>query len=119
MKGCGSMTKKQNAPLSPEAQEIEDIAAAQDLARRQIQEGTASSQVITYYLKLGSSLQKLENERLLNENRLLQEKIKQIEENRTSEATYKRVLEAMQTYTGCQEEVIHDSDIPDGYNWGY
>lgn len=113
------MAKKQYVPLSPEAQEIEDIAAAQDLARRQIAEGTASSQVITYYLKLGSTIQKLENEKLLQENKLLQEKIKQIEEQRSSDEIYKRVLAAMQTYTGCSEEVIHDSDVPDGYNWGY
>lgn len=46
--------------LSPDQKENELISLAVDLAERQLREGTASSQVIAHYLKLGSSRERLE-----------------------------------------------------------
>lgn len=40
---------------TPEARENQLIALAVDLAEKQMREGTASAQVITHYLKLGST----------------------------------------------------------------
>ena len=54
--------KKTRPALTPEARENQLIAKAVDLAEKQIEEGTASSQVITHYLKLGSTKEKLERE---------------------------------------------------------
>ena len=48
--------------LTPEARENQLIALAVDLAERQLIEGTASSQVICHYLKLGSTKEKIEKE---------------------------------------------------------
>ena len=59
---------EQNSPrrrppaTTPEARENQMIALAVDLAERQLLEGTASSQVITHYLKLGSTKERIEKE---------------------------------------------------------
>ena len=45
--------RRHRPALSPEARENQMISYAVDLAEKQLIEGTASSQVITHYLKLG------------------------------------------------------------------
>lgn len=55
------------------------IADAVTLAHRQILDGSASAQVMTHYLKLGSTREKLEQERLRQENELLRAKVRQLE----------------------------------------
>ena len=64
--------------LSPEAQENQMISLAVDLAKKQLIEGTASSQVITHFLKLGTTKAELEKERMRNENLLIQAKTEAI-----------------------------------------
>ena len=54
--------KKGRPAISPEARENQMIALAVDLAEEQLRNGTASSQVITHYLKLGSTKEKIEKE---------------------------------------------------------
>ena len=67
-------TRKLRPALTPEAEENQMISLAVDLAKKQLMEGTASSQVITHFLKLGSSKEKLEREKLEKENELLRAK---------------------------------------------
>lgn len=57
---------------TPEQRENQLIAKAVDLAERQLEEGTASAQVITHYLKLGSTREKLEQEMIGLRNKHLQ-----------------------------------------------
>ena len=57
-----SETRKRRTAMSVEARENQMIALAVDLAEKQLMEGTASSQVITHYLKLGSTKERLEKE---------------------------------------------------------
>ena len=83
-----------------EGRENQVVAAAIDLAERQIQEGTASSQVITHFLKLGSTREQLEQERLQHENELTRVKIEAIESQKRVEELYKEALEAMRSYAG-------------------
>lgn len=92
--------KKVRPALSPEARENQLIAAAVDLAEKQILEGTASSQVITHFLKLGSMREKLERERLAEENKLLKAKTKHIEAMERNEELYANAIAAMKRYTG-------------------
>ena len=73
---------------------------AVDLAEKQLLEGTASSQVITHYLKLGSSRDRLEREKLQEENKLLRAKTEQIESMKNMEAKYIEAIEAMKRYSG-------------------
>lgn len=89
--------------LSPEARENQLIARAVDLAEQQLLDGTASSQVITHFLKLGSMREKLERERLEEENKLLRAKTKAIEEQKEMKEIYLEALKAMQIYSGHDE----------------
>lgn len=86
--------------LSPENREKQVIAKAIDLAEKQIDEGTASSQVLTYFLKLGSEKEKLEKERLMEENKLLRAKTKALEDQKELKEIYVDALKAMKTYSG-------------------
>lgn len=76
------------------------ISLAVDLAEKQMTEGTASSQVVTHFLKLGSSREKLEQQRLEAENRLLKAKIDQLASAKRIEELYSEALNAMRTYAG-------------------
>jgi len=91
--------------LTPEARENQLIAEAIDLAEKQILEGTASAQVITHYLKLGSSKARLENEKLKTENRLLEAKIQAYESQKDMTKIYQDAIDAMRRYSGQDYEV--------------
>lgn len=94
-------SKRQQAPaLTPEARENQLIALAVDLAEKQLIEGTASAQVITHYLKLGSTRERLEKEKLEKENELLQAKRKALESAKRVEELYANALAAMKSYSG-------------------
>ena len=99
---------KRRAAMSPEARENQLISEAVDLAEEQILNGTASSQVITHFLKLGSRKEQLEREKLENENELLRTRIKALESSEKSEEMYAKVLKAIKEYSG--REDIDDGD---------
>lgn len=86
--------------LSDEARENQLISLATDLAEQQLRDGTASSQIITELLKRGSEKQKLELERLQEENKLLRAKTEAIESAARVEELYKNALDAMKLYSG-------------------
>lgn len=92
--------RKIRPALSPEARENQLISLAVDLAQRQLQEGTASSQVITHYLKLGSSKERLEKEKLQEENKLLKAKTENLQSMKKVEELYSEALKAMRNYGG-------------------
>ena len=62
VRGSSNSSRERRPALTPEARENQLISLAVDLAEKQLQEGTASSQVITHYLKLGSTKEKIEKE---------------------------------------------------------
>ena len=76
------------------------ISLAVDLAEKQLLEGTASSQVITHYLKLGSSREKLEKERLEEENNLLRAKVRAIDSTDEIKDLDKDAINAFRIYSG-------------------
>lgn len=93
---------KSNRPpaTTPQDRENQLIAAAVDLAEQQILGGTASAQVITHFLKLGSSRERLEQEKINAENSLLATKKEVMESQKQVEALYAEALNAMRTYSG-------------------
>jgi hypothetical protein len=101
-KRMGNQTERPRRPpgTTPEARENQLISAAVDLAERQLRDGTASSQVITHYLKLGSSREKLEQERLRHENELMQAKAEMLASQKRVEDLYAKALDAMRSYAG-------------------
>lgn len=91
---------KRRPATTPESRENQLVAAAVDLAEKQIREGTVSSQVLTHYLKLGSSREKLEQERLKNENEMLKAKTEALASAKKVEELYGLALNAMRSYAG-------------------
>jgi len=89
---------------TPEGRENQLISLAADLAEKQLVSGTASSQVITHFLKLASTREKLEQERLQRENLLLSAKVDQISSTKTMEKLYEKAIEAMRSYSGQPQE---------------
>lgn len=90
--------------LTPEAREQQLVSLAIDLAEKQLREGTASSQVITHYLKLGSSKEKLEKEILQEQKKLVAAKTSAIESQERIDELYANAIKAMRTYSGQSEE---------------
>ena len=92
---------------SPEARENELIAAAVNLAEKQLLDGTASPSVITHYLKLASSRERLQKEKLERENAVLKAKAEAYESNKRTEELYSKAIEAMRRYSG----IVSNADI--------
>ena len=86
--------------LTPEARENQMISLAEDLAEKQLLDGTASSQVLTHYLKLGTMKYKLEIEKLREENELLKAKTESLQSSARMEELYLEALKAMSDYKG-------------------
>lgn len=102
--------KKPTRPpaTTPEGRENQLVSLAVDLAEKQLAEGTASAQVITHYLKLGSTREKLEQERIAQENKLLEAKVESMASVKRIEELYGEALNAMRSYAGQTEEALDD-----------
>lgn len=92
--------RKRRPATTPEARENQLISLAVDLAEKQLLEGTATSQVITHYLKLGSSKERLEQEILKKQEELLEAKTEALKSSKRVEELYANALEAMRHYSG-------------------
>ena len=100
-KSSSSSKKRRSRPaMTPEGRENQMIALAVDLAEQQLRDGTASSQVITHFLKLGSTKERLEMEKLKKENDLLIVKKEAIESAKRMEELYSDAINALKTYNG-------------------
>lgn len=109
MPGRGSYRRRGKPAETTEGRERQLVSLAVDLAEKQLSEGTASAQVITHYLKLGSTREKLEQERLSRENNLLNIKAEQMESAKRVEELYEAALDAMRRYAG-HEVADYDRD---------
>ena len=100
-----STPRRMRPALSPEARENQLVSLAVDLAEKQLREGTASSQVITHYLKLGSTKEKLEKDILAKQKELIEAKTQNLQSAQRIEELYKEALSAMQRYSGqCESD---------------
>lgn len=104
-------TKKRRPPAkTPEARENQLITLAVDLAEKQLLEGTASSQVITHYLKLGSTKEKIEKDILMEQKTLIKAKTEQLQSAKRVEELYENALNAMRAYSGNTSRSEDDED---------
>lgn len=106
-----SPTRKRRPALSPEARENQMIALAVDLAEKQLLEGTASSQVITHYLKLGSPKSRLEREILEKQKDLIDAKTQSVKSTARSDEIAKKALDAFRHYSGHGDDNDEYQDI--------
>jgi hypothetical protein len=92
--------RRSRPATTPEGREQQLVAMAYDLVEKKIARGTASSQELVHFLKLGSSREMLEQERIRNENRLTQTKIEMMASAQRVEELYGQALKAMRSYAG-------------------
>lgn len=99
----GSRSRASRKALTPEARENQLISLAVDLAEQQLRDGTASSQVITHFLKLGTTRAELEKEKLRLENRKTEAQTKSIQSGEEMKTLYEDAIKAMRNYAGYGE----------------
>lgn len=104
------MTKEKNKvkqlppAFTSDGRETQLINLAMKQAEKQLREGTASSQVLTFFLKLGVSLANLERERLESQVVLAKAKADALNSQRNSEELYQEALRAFREYHGDEED---------------
>lgn len=102
-------TKNQDTTSLPPARSSEDrekqmVNLAVSLAEKQLRDGTASSQIITHYLKLATERERLEREKLRRENILLTAKTDAIHEDSKDKHMYEETIRAIMEYRGVTDE---------------
>ena len=107
--------RKIRPALTPEAREMQLTSLAVDLAEKQLLEGTASSQIITHYLKAGSTREQLELERLRSENEMLKAKAKAIASAEDQKVLLEKALKAFTEYSGESDSEEDEYDEYDDY----
>lgn len=103
-----STTKNYGPARSPEAKENQLINMAFRLAEEKLRSGTASSQLITHFLKLATVREQLENDRIRAELELSKAKIKHMEAQATGQELYEQALSAFRSYAGTNVEYDND-----------
>lgn len=96
--------------LTPGARESQLVSLAYDIAEQQLRDGTATSQVITHFLKLGTLEKQLEIEKLRNENKLLEVKAENIKAQERSEELMINAMNAFRLYSGRGDDE-EDEDV--------
>lgn len=94
--------------LTPESREDQLVALAINLAEEQLMSGTASSQVISHFLKIGSTKERIEKEILKEQKDLIKAKTEALKSEKRVEELYSEALNAMRRYAG--QDVMSDED---------
>lgn len=92
---------------TPEAREQQLVALAYDLAEQQLLKGTASSQVISHLLKVGSIREKQELEKLKQETILTEAKVKDLANVEELKTLFTEAMDAFRGYGGHE---VNDDD---------
>ena len=99
VRNLDSSKRRIRPALNPESRENQLVSLAVDLAEKQLQEGTASSQVISHYLKIGSSKERIEKEILEKQKELIVAKTENLQSAKRIEELYENALNAMRNYS--------------------
>lgn len=100
--------RRRSPAKTPEERESVLIAKSLNLIEKQIDDGSASSQVLSLYAKLGSSREKLEQERLVNENAVLRKKVETMEAAIDVKNLMEDALAAFKGYSGGRSDDRYD-----------
>lgn len=93
-------SKKMRPALTPEARENQMISLAMDCAEDQLRDGTASSQLITHFLKLATEKERIEREILKKQKDLITAKTEALQSSKKVEELYANAIAAMRNYSG-------------------
>lgn len=102
--------RKLHPSLTDDQEELELIAMARDLSYQRLKNGTASAQEIVYWLKAGSSENRVAKEIQQEQKKLIKAKTKAIADSENTAKLYSDAIEAMKRYHG---EKDGDSDEQD------
>ena len=86
------------------------ISLAVDLAEQQLADGTASAQVISHFLKMGSTREQLEQKRLEHDIELMKAKKEGMVAAERIEGLYAAAIDAMRRYSGHEPEPEDDEE---------
>lgn len=100
--------------VTPEQRENQMIAKAVNLAEKQMEDGSASAQVITHFLKLGSSREKLEQEMIGLRNEHLKAQTEALAAQGRIEELIGDAIRAFKTYAGGGNQEIPEIDYEQG-----
>ena len=92
--------KRIRPALTPESREDQLVALAIKLDKKQLLEGTASAQVISHFLKIGSTKERIEKEILEEQKDLIKAKTEALKSEKRVEELYEEALNAMRRYSG-------------------
>lgn len=108
-----SLTPKPKLPRAktPSAREDQLAALAYDLAETQLLDGTASAQVMSYFLKIGGTREKIELQKMKQETILVEAKVKDLANVEDLKVMYKEAMDAMRGYGGQEPQSDEDSDV--------
>lgn len=96
--------KRARTALTPEGRENQMISLAMDLAEQQLRDGTASSQLITEFVKRGSTKARIEKELLEKQRDLAAAKAEAIKAGDRLEELLEKATKAMRRYQGSEDE---------------
>jgi hypothetical protein len=85
------------------------IDLAMDAVEERIRSGKASASEYVHFLKLGTEQAKLEREKLVNENKLLEAKTQSIEQSAEVQRIVEEAMKAFSTYSG-NSQCVEDDD---------
>lgn len=106
--------KSKRAPaMSLEAHQNQMISLANKCAEEQLRKGTASSQIICHYLKMGSERERLAVEQARADLELTRAKTKAIESSERMDEMFTKALKVFSSYRGETDE--EDEDEEDVY----
>lgn len=105
------MARKRPPARTPEERENQLISAAFDLAEKKILDGSASSTLITYVLRLGNEKERLERDILASQRKLMDAKTENLASGKRIEELYNNAIEAMKHYNGDDRRESEDQDI--------
>lgn len=94
------MSRRRATARTLEEREQQLSSAAYDLAEEQITNGTASSQVITHFLKMGSTRELIEQERLRGQIEVDKVKAQQLVAQERMETLVTEAFDAFRSYSG-------------------
>jgi hypothetical protein len=96
---------------TPEAREAQLAALAYDLAEKQFLDGSASSQVMVHFLKVGSTREKVELQKAKQETLLVEAKVKDLANVEEMKKLYEDAMNAMRGYSGQETGEADDQNI--------
>lgn len=102
---------KSRPAFTPEARENQLISLAYDLADQRLRNGTATSQEIVHFLRLGSIKERKELELMERELELKAAKTEALQSAKRIEELYANAINAMKSYSGSTQDEGYDEEL--------